>query len=251
MNPFMFVYIELLFRPLFNLLVGITNILPNHSVGIAIILVTAFVRLILLPPSLHQVKQARHNQTKMKDVQQQIERVKKMHKDNRSKQAEETMAIYRQAGINPAAGCLPLLIQLPILIALYRVFFVGLGAEQFVNLYQFVAAPTSLQMVFLSIPLSEPSLLLGVIAGIGQFALMRFFTPSQANNPVGGDDQSAKMMAAMQKNMAYFFPVMTVFIALQLPAALSLYWVASTGLAILQQYLFKKILKTDANIPVM
>ncbi len=249
MNPITFIYNEILFRPLFNLLVGITNLLPSHNIGLAIILVTIIVRLILLPSSLHQARQAKKNQDKMKTVQKELQGIKKKYKNNKSKQAEETMSAYRRAGINPASGCLSLLIQLPILIALYKVFLVGLNEETFINLYTFVVPPQTLQVVLLGIPLEKPSLLLGVIAGLGQFALMRFFT-SMPSSPAS-DEQSAQMMNAMQKNMTYVFPAMTVFIALQLPAALALYWVASTIFAIGQQYVLKRVLKTTENLPIV
>ena len=250
MNVFMTAYTELLFRPLLNLLVVITNALPNHSVGLAIIVVTLLVRLVLLPSSWQQAKQASRNQAKMKEVQGELDAIKKKHKDDRAKQAEETMAVYRKAGINPAAGCLPLLIQLPILIALYRVFLLGLNGDSFQYLYPAVGAPEVLTTTFLSIPLDAPSLLLGVIAGIGQFFLMRSTLQATSQMP-GADEQSAQMMASMQRNMMYIFPVMTIFIALQLPAALSLYWVASTFFAMGQQYLIKRALKTEAAVPVM
>ncbi len=250
MNPLYVAYTEVLFRPLFNLLVGITNILPTHSVGLAIILVTLVVRLVLLPPSLHQVRQTQRNQEKMKSVQQKLEEVKTKHKDNKGKQAEETMRIYKEAGINPAAGCLPLLVQLPILLALYRVFLGGMGPETFHYLYSYVAEPQQLQTVFLGISLTAPSLLLGIIAGASQFVLMRYATPPPTTTP-GANEETAQMMQSMQKNMMYFFPVMTVFIGLRLPAALALYWVSSTIFAILQQWAIKKFLKVTPGMPAV
>ncbi|MDP3997229.1 MAG: YidC/Oxa1 family membrane protein insertase [bacterium] len=250
MNIISVVYTEALFRPLYNLLVGITDFLPNHSVGFAILLVTLIVRLILLPSALHQAKMARRNQDKMQSLQKELKKIKEQHKEDKTKQAEATMRLYRQAGINPASGCLPLLIQLPILIALYRVFFTGLGEETFQYLYSFVPAPSSISAVFLGIDLSIPSLLLGVIAGLGQFAMMRFFSPSPAAQP-GANESTAQMMASMQKNMTYFFPVMTIFIAMRLPAALALYWVASTAFAIIQQYFIKRALNLSSNPPIV
>ena len=251
MNPFTFVYLELLFRPLYNLLVGITNFLPNHNVGLAIILVTAIVRVILLPPTIHQAKQSQRNQQKMKAVQKDINKIKKQHHNDRTKQAEETMKIYKQAGINPAAGCLPLLIQLPILIALYRVFLVGLGPDSYDSLYSFVSIPENVSQVFLGLSMTEPSLLLGVIAGASQFVLMKLSMAATTATMPGANESSAQMMASMQKNMMYFFPVMTVFIALQLPAALALYWVASTVFAIIQQRVMKKILPQSQGLPAI
>jgi YidC/Oxa1 family membrane protein insertase len=250
MNFITQIYHSFLFQPLYNLLVGITEILPGHYIGISIILVTLLVRLILLPSSLHQAKQASLNQEKMSGLKDKLKKIKDQHKDDKAKQAEATMALYKEAGINPASGCLPLLIQLPILIALYRVFLIGIGPDTYQYLYSFVPQPSIVQTMFLGIPLDQPSLVLGVIAGVSQFLLMKFFTASPASTP-GANEETAQMMASMQKNMAYFFPVMTVFIALQLPSALALYWVASTLFAILQQYLLKRTLHLSSNPPTI
>ncbi|MEX1112264.1 MAG: YidC/Oxa1 family membrane protein insertase [Candidatus Andersenbacteria bacterium] len=251
MNPFSFVYTEILYRPLFNLLVGITNVLPGHGVGFAIILVTLIVRLVLLPSSLHHARQMRSNQGKMKEVKKELDAIKKKHKDDKGKQAEETMRVYKEAGINPASGCLPLLIQLPILIALYRVFLVGLAPESFQSLYSFVAEPNTIQTIFLGIPLNEPSLLLGVIAGIAQFSQMKWLNPAQTAAQSGANEDAAAMMASMQKNMMYIFPVMTIFISLQLPAALALYWATSTIFGMAQQYILKRSLHLQDNPPAV
>lgn len=250
MNPLSFFYNEILFRPLFNLLVAITDVLPTHSVGLAIILVTIIVRLLLLPSALHQAKQQQKNQAKLGSLQQELKAIAAQHKHNSAKRAEATMALYRKSGVNPASGCLPLLVQLPILLALYRVFLSGLGPETFHHLYPFVAAPAQLAQIFFSIDLSQPSLYLGAFAGVAQFMQMRFFSPAPSL-PTGGDTGSEQMMASMQKNMMYIFPVMTVFIALQLPAALALYWLVSTLLAVGQQYLMKRTLKLAAAPPTV
>ena len=250
MNPFILLYNELLFRPLFNLLVGITVLLPTHNVGLAIILVTIIVRLILLPSSLHQARQMQRNQTKMADVKGEIDKIQKKYKNDRAKAAQATMEVYRRAGINPASGCLPLLIQLPILIALYRVFLIGIGPETFDHLYSFVSAPETVSLVFLGIDLTTPSAFLAILAGLAQFVLMRYFTPTPTTQP-GANESSQEMMRAMQRNMTYFFPVMTVFIGFQFVAALSLYWVASTVFAVAQQYIIKRKLKLEGNPTVV
>lgn len=250
MNIFSFIYTEILFRPILNLLVGITNVLPGHSVGWAIVIVTIIVRLVLLPSFLHQARSMRKNQDKMKEIQHRIDEVKKKHKDDKAKQAEETMKIYREAGINPASGCLPLLVQLPILIALYRVFFSGLTPESYQFLYSFVGTPTELSFSFLSIDLGAPSLLLGIVAGIFQFIQMKYLAPQPQGNP-GANEDAAKMMESMQKNMTYIFPAMTVFIALRLPAALALYWTISTLFGIAQQVIVKRSLKLKTNLPAI
>lgn len=250
MNIFSFLYNEALFRPLLNLLIGITNVLPGHSVGWSIIFVTIIVRLILLPSFLHQARAMQKNQEKMKQIQGKLDEAKKKHQKDKAKLSEETMRIYREAGVNPASGCLPLIVQLPVLIALYRVFFSGLTPNTYHFLYGFVAAPEALAFTFLGINLSTPSLMLGVIAGVFQFVQMKYLSPQGPSQP-GSNEETAAMMASMQKNMMYIFPAMTVFISLRLPAALALYWAVSTLFGIVQQLVVKKSLKLVENPPSM
>ncbi|MBI1834145.1 MAG: membrane protein insertase YidC [Candidatus Andersenbacteria bacterium] len=249
MNPIILVYTEGLFRPLLNLLVGTTNIIPAHSVGWAIIVVTFIVRLILLPSSLHQVKRASQQQTKMAAVQGRLKHIKEQHKDDKAKQAEETMRLYRESGINPAAGCLPLLVQLPILIALYRVFLAGLTPEIQSMLYSFVPFPGDIHNLFFGINLTQPSLVLGILAGVAQFAQMKFLAPTPPQ--MTADDDAAAVTNSMQKNMAYIFPAMTVFISLRLPAALALYWFVTTVFGAAQQYLLRRWYHVSGNVPMV
>ena len=248
MNIISLVYTEGLFRPLLYLLIGITNVLPGHAVGWSIIFVTIIVRLILLPSFLHQARVMQKNQEKMKSVQAQLDEAKKKHKNDKAKHAEETMRIYKEAGVNPATGCLPLIIQLPILIALYRVFFSGLTPSTYHYLYNFVAHPTHLSFAFLGLNLNAPSFLLGCVAGGLQFIQMKFLAAQPQAQP-GANEEAAAMMASMQKNMMYIFPAMTIFIALRLPAALALYWAVSTSFGILQQLIVRRSLHLTNNLP--
>lgn len=251
MNPFTYAYEQFLYTPLLNLLVGITNALPGENIGWAIIIVTIIVRLILLPSSYHHAKVMQRNQGKMASLQSKLAELKKEHKDDPSKQAEATMKLYRESGVNPASGCLPLLIQLPILIALYRVFLTGLDPTTLTNLYDFVQVPTQLVTTFFGINLLESSLRLGFIAGVAQFIQMRYLSPTPTPPPTSGDndDTAAAMTASMQKNMSYILPVMTVFFSAQFPAALALYWATSTIIGMAQQYALKKSLHLEANPP--
>lgn len=252
MNPITFLYTEILWRPLFNLLVGLTNVIPGHYIWVSIVLITLVVRLILLPLSLKQARQAQRSQGKMADLQEELKRIQKQHEGNRQKQAEATMALYRKAGVNPASGCLLLLIQLPILLALYRVFLTEIGPASAHFLYPFVSLPAAVNLSFLGITLTQPSLWLAVVAGIAQFIQVRFFSPTQTPTPMAGSNEnSAKMMASMQKNMAYIFPAMTVFISLRLPSALPLYWIVSIVLAIIQQRLLQKSLHLASPPPTV
>jgi YidC/Oxa1 family membrane protein insertase len=190
------------------------------------------------------------NQNKMKDVKKEIDKIKKQYKDNKSKQAEETMKLYKKAGINPASGCLPLLIQLPIFIALYRVFLNGLESDNLTLLYGFVSEPDVMQAMFLGIDLHTPSIVFGILAGALQFIQMKWLAPQQPATS-GANEDAAAMTASMQKNMMYIFPVMMVFISMQIPAALSLYFVVTTLFGIGQQYALKRIMRLEGNAPTV
>ncbi len=250
MNIFSLIYTEALFRPLLNLLIGLTNVIPGHYLGVSVIILTLLVRIALLPLSIKQTRSMQNNQSKMKGLQKDMDKIKKQHKDDKSKQAEETMKLYKQAGVNPASGCLPLLIQLPIFIALYRVFLNGIEADSLPLLYSFVSEPATIQAMFFGIDLHSPSILFGVMAGALQFVQMKWLAPQQPAS-AGANESAAAMTASMQKNMMYIFPVMMVFISMQIPAALSLYFVVTTMFAIGQQYALKRIMHLEGNAPTV
>lgn len=252
MNPITFVYNEVLYRPLFNLLIGITNVIPTHSIGWSIVAVTFLVRLALLPSSWRHAKQMQHQQGKMQNIKKELEEIKEKYKDDKAKQAEETMKLYRTAGINPASGCLPLLIQLPILLALYRVFNTHLGPDAYSSLlYSFVSAPALIHTQFLGIELTQPSIVFAALAGISQFIQMKWLAPTPPPQPAGDSEDAAAMINSMQKNMAYIFPIMTIFIGLRFPAALTLYWFISTLFGIAQQYILKRTLNLTGTPPTV
>jgi YidC/Oxa1 family membrane protein insertase len=139
---------------------------------------------------------------------------------------------------------MPVLIQLPILIALYRVLLNGFDSEKFQYLYPFVQNPGEVNNIFLGIiDLAEASLFLAVLAGIFQFFQTRMLIssrpPKEVRGSKGSKDES--MMASMNKSMLYFMPIITVVIGATLPGGLTLYWVTINIFSIIQQSIvFKK-----------
>jgi len=140
------IFNEALYRPLFNTLIWIYNIIPGNDLGIAIILLTILIRFILYPLS----KKAIQSQKAISFLQPKIKEIQKKYK-NKEEQAKVMMELYKKHKVNPMAGCLPILIQLPILIALYRVFFSGLNMETLNILYGFIQRPDSLNLMFLGL----------------------------------------------------------------------------------------------------
>jgi len=220
------IYNEVIYRPLLNLLVFFYNIIPGHDIGIVIVALTIFIRL-LLAPSFHK---SLKSQKAMNDLQPKLNEMREKHKNDREAQAKAMMDLYREHKINPFSSCLPLLIQLPILIGLYQVFRNALGGQQLTGLYSFVRYPGVIDPYFLGfINLSVPNLALGVVAGIAQFWQSKLMMPK--SQP--GTDVTTR---ALQMQTTYILPLFSVIIALKLPAGLPLYWIITTVFAIAQQY---------------
>src|SRR3989338_4726116 len=152
----------ILYQPLLNLLVFFYNVIPGSDMGVAIILLTVVIKLILYPLSAQSIK----GQKALQQLQPKIEEMKKKYKDDRERQAKELMQLYKNEHVNPLSSCLPLLIQLPILIAVYQVFITGLKNGSLDLLYPFIKNPGQLNAVaFGFLDLSQPNIVLALMAG--------------------------------------------------------------------------------------
>lgn len=224
-------YNDIIYRPLLNLLVFFYNVIPGHDVGIVIILLTIFIRL-LLAPSFHK---SLKSQRAMNELQPKLNAMREKHKDDKEAQAKAMMELYKEHKINPFSSCLPLLLQLPILIGLYQAFRVALNpaidmAKRLQGLYSFVHRPENISPYFLHfLDLSKPSWELGIVAGLAQYWQSRLMIPKNA----GPVDATTR---ALQMQTTYMLPVISAVIAIKLPAGLPLYWVVTTLFAVGQQY---------------
>jgi YidC/Oxa1 family membrane protein insertase len=230
-----------LFDPIFNLLVFLYGIIPGADIGFAIIALTILMKVLLWPFMSKSLKA----QKALQELQPKIDELKAKYGDDREKLAKGMMELYQEEKVNPLSSCLPILIQLPILIALYRVLLRGFGTETLQALYSFVPNPGSINHFFLgTVDLSVPSIYLAVLAGYFQFMqtrmLMHRRPPKQVRGSKGALDET--MLASMNKSMLYFMPVITVVIGSTLPAGLTVYWVTVNIVSILQQqFVFSKI----------
>jgi YidC/Oxa1 family membrane protein insertase len=226
------IFNSILYYPLFNALILLYEYLPGHDFGVAIIVLTLIIRLILYPMMAKSIK----SQKVLNEIQPRIQEIQKQYANDKEKQAKAMMELYQKEKFNPFGGCLPLLIQLPILFALYRVFLSGFGPEQINFLYNFVPNPGTISQTFLGIvDLAKPNMVLAFLAGLLQFFQSKMVMPSAKNKQ--GKDQMSQFSGAMQKQMIYMMPLFTFFILFKLPAAIGLYWVATTGFSIAQQYI--------------
>ncbi len=225
--------------PLTNALVFLTSFLAGN-IGLAVIALTILVKLILLPFSFATTK----NQIAMKKLQPLIDDIRKAHPD-KTIQTQKIMELYKEHNTNPLSGCLPLLIQLPIIIGLYQVFLVGVTVDSGL-LYSFVHAPAHLTNTFLGIDLTAKSLILAIIAGVTQYFQLKL-SPSMQDTPISKDtepDMQTVMMQSMQKTMKYSLPIMIAFFSWVVPAAVALYWITTNLFTIAQEYWINKKLKT-------
>ena len=231
-----FFYI-ILYRPLFNCLVLLYNYVPGHDFGMAIIFLTVLIRVVLYPISVKAVK----SQRGLLKLQPQMQEIQKKYKEDKEKQAKEILELYKKEKINPFSGLLLALIQLPILIALYRVFWQGLNPKELAVLYSFVANPGHINALFLHIiDLSKPNLIFAILAGLTQYFQTKMLLPQTAPKK-NQQSKEADFSQIMQKQTLYFLPVFTIIILMNLPSALGLYWTISGLFSIIQQYLiFKK-----------
>lgn len=229
-----------IFEPLLNLLVFVFNIIPGNDLGISIIAVTVLIRLVLYPLSYKGL----HSQKKLMNLQPELKKLQKKHKDDKQAQTKAVMEFYKENSVNPFAGCLPFIVQIPILLGLYRVFLMELTPENLGGLYSFVGQPTHINTVFLGIvDLSVPSAVLAILAGLSQYFYSRITFAQKKNlqTPSSrGDKDSPDFQKILGKQMMYVLPVMTIFIAWRFPAGLALYWITTTLFSFGQQYIINK-----------
>lgn len=234
---------QIVYQPIYNALIFLYNVLPGHDLGVAIIVLTLVIRFILYPVAKKQIE----SQKKLQDLQPEIKRLQEKYKQDKEKQGKALMEFYKEKKVNPASGCLPLVIQIVFFIALYRAFIAGLNFDSGCpDLYSFVQCPAAIKTTFFGIlELSKPSIFLAVIAAAGQFFQTKMIMPKTGVPAKKGD-----FSTIMNQQMLYLGPLLTLFIGAKFPAGLALYWVVNTLFAIVQQYFVMKKKDDLVNSPV-
>jgi YidC/Oxa1 family membrane protein insertase len=239
---FLSVWHTLFFDPIYNGLVYFIDVVPHGDVGLAIVLITIVVKLILLPLSL----KAARTQLIMREIEPQLKELKEKFKDKREEQAKAMMDIYKVAGVNPFSSIALLFIQIPIVIALYLSVARGGGISfpeiNTALLYSFVPTPEHVSMLFFGIlDIGAKNLPLALIAGITQFIHTHLSLP-----PKTPRDKDAKpnfkddLAHSMQMQMRYVMPVIIFFVAYTISAAIALYFTISNLMAIGQEYIVRR-----------
>ncbi len=224
------------FQPLYNALVYLIGLIPGGDVGVAVIVLTIVVRIVLFPIA----KKSIVSQVKLRNLQPELDRIKKEYPD-KQEQSKQTFALYKEHKVNPFSGCLLVLIQLPIIIALYRVF-LGAFSLEGGQLYSFVTFPATFNTHFLGfVDIHQKNLVIALLAGISQFIQIWLTLPKQqkktTDEPATFQNQLAK---SMNFQMKYFLPIFVTVIAYQVSGAVALYWVTSNVFTIGQEILIRR-----------
>ena len=177
--------------------------------GVSIIIVTILIKIMLLPLTLKQDKSMKE----MKKLQPEIEQIKEKYANDKQMLNIKTMELYKEHKVNPLGGCLPLLLQLPILFALFGVLRNGI-------------IPKDSSFLWLKLSVPDPFYVLPVLNGAVSFFQQKL---------MGSADSNPQM-----KNMMYIFPIMMIMFSVKMPSGLQLYWLTSSILAVVQQYFIMK-----------
>lgn len=231
----------ILYNPLLNLLVFFYNIVPGNDLGLAIILITLLIKIIFLPLSLKSIR----SQKNLQKLQPKIKEIKEKYKNQPQKISQEIMKLYRENKVNPLSSCLPLLIQFPILIALYRVFIFGLTAKN-LPVYSFLNNPGQLNPIaFGFLNLAKVSVPLVIITALVQYFQTKFLPTQQPPKKYveKGGAKDENIAAVFNKQMKFLMPVITIIIGINLPSGLMFYWLISILFSILEQKLVYRFWK--------
>ncbi len=236
---------EIFYRPMFNLLIALYHYLPVHDLGIAIVGLTVVTLLFLFWPSLVQIKSS----TALQEIQPKLKALQAKYKDDKQELAKQTMALYKEHKFNPFSSCLPLLIQLPFIFAMYQVFIGGLKVDATTHLLASDQLPklyghlrdlytttqiSTMSFGFLDLTANH-NIPLALVVGGTQYLLTRMLSPKKFP-PKGVEtakDESAMSMALKQMN--YITPFTFAFFSYILPAGISLYYVTWNIFQILQR----------------
>jgi len=226
----------IILEPMINLLVLLYSLLFNNF-ALAIVGLTILIRLITYPLTRKQLQSMKT----MQELSPKLQALQKKYEKNKEKLTEETMKLYREHGVNPAGGCLPMLIQMPVWIGLYQSIYQVLGEtpEQLMNLSQYIyhsvpflyeiarrTIPLNNRFLWLNLALPDPYYILPILV-VATFWLQQKMSAVPSADP---------QQASMNQTMSIMMPLMFGFFTLQVSSGLAIYWVVSGVLGIIQQY---------------
>ena len=219
-------------EPLYNSLVFLSSVLPWESLGGAIIILTLVVKFILLPFQHKIIK----TQKQLKLIEPKLQEIKKNTKDDRSEQAKQIMLLYKTHGINPLTSFWTLLIQIPIILALFFVFKSSATLHPEL-IYSFTPSPNEMSLIWLGlIDLSKTYFPLALLVGVTQFIQLWLANPKISLPDSNSSSNNQIIAQKMQTQMRYILPIFIIFAASSLPSAIGLYWITSNLFAITHEW---------------
>jgi YidC/Oxa1 family membrane protein insertase len=241
------IFNPIFYQPVFNLLMmiylALNTVFPAGAFPLAIVILTLLLRTALIPLTRKQLKSTREMQV----LQPKLKELQAQYRSEPQELMRRQQALYKEHGVNPASGCLPLIIQMPFLYALYFSFRDALQVGNVAavtkvanidkHIYSFlphvtVATLPHTQFFWTSLATPDPWHILPVVAALLTFFQMRMATPVRKPGPRGASDATTQATSMMQ----YIMPFMTLFIGLSFPAGLALYWCVTTTFSAVQQY---------------
>jgi len=224
----------------------IINNITFGDVGFAIILATIIVKTALFPLTSKSIR----SQVLMKKMEPEMKKIKQDYPD-KEEQAKKTFELYKKYKTNPFSGCLVVLLQIPVIFALYYVFYKGVVVDKSI-IYPFIQAPEILSTKFLGlIDLGQKSLFLGVLTGLSQFVQGYLSSPINTKKVEVLKDKKDKvdfqeqLSDSMQMNIKYILPIFIGFVAWKISAAVALYWTVSNVYTILQEWYIRRKLSKN------
>ncbi len=232
------------YNPIYNALVALVALVPGGDVGVAVILLTVVIRLILLPFSLS----AARTQRAMKNIEPKIKELKERHKGDKEKEALETLALYREEKVNPFASILTVFIQIPVLLALYWVFYYEpFSTVNTARLYALTPVPSFISLEFLGlISVAGKSITLAVLAGVTQF-LQAHMALSGTMKPSDTKSMQNDFQRVMGLQLKYVFPFLIGIISYTTSGAIALYFITTNLAGSLQEWYVRRVIVTEAH----
>ena len=233
------------YEPIYNTLIFIVDKVTFGDIGFAIIILTIFIKFLLSPLKKKSIR----SQVLMKRIEPELKALKKEF-PNKEEQAKKTFELYKKYNVNPFSGCLVILLQLPVIFALYYVFYKGLSFDV-TPLYSFISTPENINTHFLGlVDLHGKSIVFALLAGISQFIQGKLAAPLKPKKVEVVTEQAQEepktfqeqLADSMQLNVRYVLPVFVAFIAYQISAAIALYWIISNIFTIIQEWHVRRTL---------
>jgi len=245
---------ELLYRPLFNSMVFFYNTIPGTNIGLAIILTTLVVRVLMIPLYRSSIK----SQREMTILQPVLKEIQTKYKDDRQKLTEEMMKVYKEHNFNPFAPFMIILVQFPILIAIYQVSLNIFKPETYPALYSFIALPENFDSNFFGLlNVEDPkNIILALLVGLSQYyqikLIMKRTQPAKikdtkkAKKKKDSKPEVPDFATTLNKQMLLLMPILVTVFAYSLPAIMSFYWITTTIFTIGQEFfLIKQVDKAE------